>query len=105
MSTLGPGVPLSQAHRATTAAIRTAGLPGYSRGHFGHGLGASLGGEQWPFLSATSPVVAEPGMVLAFECPFHVTGLGGFIIEDQILITPTGAGPMNRLPHDLIACG
>ncbi len=44
-------------------------------------------------------------MVLAFECPFYVTGLGGFIIEDQILITQSGAEPMNRLPHALIACG
>ncbi len=105
MSTLGPGVPLSQVHRATTAAIGAAGLPGYSRGHFGHGLGASLGSEEWPFLSATSPVLAEAGMVLAFECPFYVTGLGGFIIEDQVLITDAGAEPMNRLPHDLIACG
>jgi Xaa-Pro aminopeptidase len=105
MSTLGPGVPLSQVHRTATAAIRAAGLPGYSRGHFGHGLGASLGSEEWPFLSATSPVLAEPGMVLAFECPFYVTGLGGFIIEDQVLITTAGVEPMNRLPHDLIACG
>lgn len=105
MALLGPGVPLSEVHRATTAAIRAAGLPGYTRGHFGHGLGASLGSEEWPFISATSPVLAEPGMVLAFECPFYVTGLGGFIIEDQVLITDTGAEPMNRLPRDLIACG
>lgn len=105
MALMGPGVPLAEVHRATTAAIRAAGLLGYTRGHFGHGLGASLGSEEWPFLSATSPVLAEPGMVLAFECPFYVTGLGGFIIEDQVLITATGAEPMNRLPHDLISCG
>ncbi|MCL7465319.1 Xaa-Pro peptidase family protein [Phaeovulum sp. NW3] len=105
MAVLGPGIPLSQVHRVTQDAIRAAGLPGFSRGHYGHGLGASLGSEEWPFIAADSDVIAEPGMVLAFECPFYVTGLGGFIIEDQVLITATGAEPMNRLPHDLIACG
>ncbi len=105
MAVLGPGAPLSDVHRAAQSAIRGAGLPGFSRGHYGHGLGASLGSEEWPFIAADSDVVAEPGMVLAFECPFYVTGLGGFIIEDQILITQSGAEPMNRLPHALIACG
>lgn len=105
MAKLGPGIPLSQVHLVTQEAIRAAGLPGFSRGHYGHGLGASLGSEEWPFIAADSDVIAEPGMVLAFECPFYVTGLGGFIIEDQVLITATGAEPMNRLPHDLIACG
>lgn len=103
MALLGPGVALRDVHRATTAAIHGAGLAGYSRGHFGHGLGASLGSEEWPFISASTSVVAEPGMVLAFECPFYVTGMGGFIIEDQVLITATGAEPMNSLPHDLLA--
>ena len=103
MAVLGPGAPLSDVHRATQAAIRAAGLPGFTRGHYGHGLGASLGSEEWPFIAADSDVVAEPGMVLAFECPFYLTGLGGFIVEDQVLITATGAEPMNRLPHALVS--
>jgi Xaa-Pro dipeptidase len=98
---LRPGVPLAEVHRAATAAIRAAGLPGFSRGHFGHGLGASLGSEEWPFISENSPVLAEPGMVLAFETPLYVDGLGGFILEDQILIGPDGPEPMNRLPRGL----
>lgn len=102
LAVLAPGVPLAQVHRTTQAAIRAAGLPGFSRGHYGHGLGASLGSEEWPFIAADSDVVAEPGMVLAFECPFYVNGLGGFIIEDQILVTATAAEPMNRLPHALL---
>jgi Xaa-Pro aminopeptidase len=99
---LSPGVPLAEVHRATTAAIRSAGFPGFTRGHFGHGLGASLGSEEWPFISADSDVVAEPGMVLAFETPWYVDGVGGLIIEDQILITGTGHEAMNRLPRDLV---
>ena len=102
---LGPGVPLAEGHRATTAAIRGRGFGGYARGHFGHGLGTGPGSEEWPFIAADSPVTAEPGMVLAFECPWYITGLGGFILEDQILITADGAETMNRLPRGLVSVG
>ncbi len=97
-----PGIPLREVHRATLAAIRSSGFPGYSRGHFGHGLGAGLGSEEWPFISADSGVLIEPGMVLAFECPWYINGLGGFIIENQILITDKGPEVMNSLPIELI---
>jgi Xaa-Pro aminopeptidase len=99
---LRPGIALSEVHRATRAAIRAAGFPGYSRGHFGHGLGAGTGSEEWPFISASSDVVFEPGMVMAFECPWYVDGVGGMIIENQLLITETGHEMMNRLPLDLV---
>jgi Xaa-Pro dipeptidase len=102
LALLRPGVPFAEVHCAATEAIRAAGLPGFSRGHFGHGLGASLGSEEWPFISAASPVIIEPGMVLAFETPLYVDGLGGFIIEDQVLIGATGPEPMNRLPRGLV---
>ena len=99
---LRPSVPLGDVHHATLAAIRAAGFPGYSRGHFGHGLGAGLGSEEWPFISARSDVVLEPGMVMAFECPWYIDGLGGMIIENQLLITETGHEMMNDLPLDLV---
>ena len=66
------------------------GFETYARGHFGHGVGASIWSEEWPFISADSDAVLEPGMVMAFETPWYIDGLGGFIIEDQVLITETG---------------
>ena len=103
LACLTPGTPLAEVHRATTAAIRAAGFPGFSRGHFGHSLGTGPGSEDWPFIAADSTEVLEPGMVMAFECPCYVTGLGGMIIEDQILVTPQGPAPMNHLPRGLQA--
>lgn len=99
---LRPSVPMRDVHHATLTAIRAAGFPGYSRGHFGHGLGAGLGSEEWPFISAQSDVILEPGMVMAFECPWYIYGLGGMIIENQLLITETGHEMMNDLPLNLV---
>ena len=100
---LKPGIAMSEVHRVTTEAMGRAGFPGYTRGHFGHGLGAGLGSEEWPFLSRQSDVIIEPGMVLAFETPWYVDGAGGMIIENQLLITADGHEIMNRLPSGLVA--
>ena len=100
---LTPGTPLSEVHRITTEAIRAQGFTGYARGHFGHGLGTGPGSEEWPFIAADAETCITPGMVLAFECPWYITGLGGFIIEDQIEITETGPVSMNRLQRGLVS--
>ena len=41
-------------------------------------------------------------MVLAFETPYYIKRLGGFIIEDQILITETGTEVMAPMARNLI---
>ncbi|MFN4099616.1 MAG: M24 family metallopeptidase, partial [Pararhodobacter sp.] len=100
---LTPGTPLAEVHRITTEAIRARGFTGYARGHFGHSLGTGPGSEEWPFIAADADMSITPGMVLAFECPWYITGLGGFIIEDQVEITAAGPVSMNRLPRGLVA--
>lgn len=101
LARLTHGTPLREVHRAATQAIRAQGFDHYARGHFGHGLGTGPGSEEWPFIAADSDTPVTPGMVLAFECPWYITGLGGFIIEDQIEITDDGPVPMNTLPRGL----
>lgn len=87
---LGPGVALRDVHAKMLGVIRAAGVEGYARGHFGHSLGHGVFSEEWPFIAADSNVLAEPGMVLAVEAPLYVDGLGGFIIEEQVLVAETG---------------
>ena len=98
---LKPGVRLAEIHAEVSKTIRAKGLDHYSRGHFGHGVGASIWSEEWPFISADSPALAEPGMVLAFETPYYIRGLGGFIIEDQFLIGKRGVEVMGEASRDL----
>ncbi len=97
-----PGRSLRDIYRATAEAMWDQGYESYGRGHFGHGVGSSVWSEEWPFISADSDAVLEPGMVLAFETPWYIDGLGGFIIEDQILVTDEGCEVMAPLPRDLI---
>lgn len=100
-----PGAPLRDIWRVTAESMHDAGFHGYARGHFGHGVGASVWTEEWPFISHECDAVLEPGMVLAFETPWYVEGLGGFIIEDQLLMTETGAEVMAPLPRHLFVLG
>jgi Xaa-Pro aminopeptidase len=105
LAEMKPGNPIAAIHRAATAEMHRQGFQGYSRGHFGHGIGYSIFSEQWPFIAADADVPLEPNMVLAFEIPFYITGVGAFNLEDQILVTATGHESMNHLPRGLVQVG
>jgi Xaa-Pro aminopeptidase len=97
-----PGTPLAEIYRTTSTSMWDQGFETYGRGHFGHGVGASIWSEEWPFIAAGSDAVLEPNMVLALETPWYIDGLGGFIIEDQMLITDSGCEVMAPLPRELL---
>ena len=102
LEVLKPGHLMRDVHAAATRAMQRAGFRRFSRGHFGHSLGSDTFCEVPPFLSAQADDPLEAGMVLAFETPFYVDGEGGFIIEDQFLITAEGAEAAWSLPRELV---
>ena len=102
LSALRPGQPLGQAHAAATRTMHAAGFTSFSRGHFGHSVGAGVFSEEWPFIAAGSDVQLEPNMVIAVEAPYYVRGIGGFIIEDQFLVREDGLELLSPLPRDLL---
>ncbi len=78
---------------ATAAEVYAVGKAGYARAlgidtrkpHFGHSLGIGLHEE--PLIHPANRTVLEPGMVLCIE-PSHVDpAIGGFHIEDTIVVT------------------
>jgi Xaa-Pro aminopeptidase len=103
LEALRPGRTFGEVHARATAAMRKAGFASFTRGHFGHSLGRDTFCEVAPFIAAGSEVEIEAGMVLAFETPLYMDGIGGFIIEDQFEIGPAGATPAWSLPRDLIS--
>ena len=102
LASIMPGNSLNAPHARLHGAMREAGFRDYTRGHVGHGVGQSIFSEEWPFLSAGSDLRFQPGMMIAYEAPFYIDGIGGFIIEDQILIGASDIEVMNGLPRALV---
>jgi len=68
---------------------------------FGHGTGHGLGRQvhEAPTLSPRAGrCVLEPGMVVTVEPGVYLPGRFGIRIEDDVLITATGAEVLSRLP-------
>lgn len=98
---LRPGVPMADIYRRTQDAVRQGGLPTYTRGHFGHGVGIGIG-ERGPYIAPSTADVLTPGMTLAFERPYYLRGLGGFQYEENFAVTPTGVDMFTTLPRELV---
>lgn len=98
---LRPGNAFGVVHAAMLGSMRKDGLTEYYRGHFGHSVGGGAGIEDWPFFSSGNSEIILPNMVVALEAPFYGQGLGALMIEDQFLITETGAECMNSLSRSL----
>jgi Xaa-Pro aminopeptidase len=41
-------------------------------------------------------------MVICLESPLYVNGLGGFQVEDEIVITKNGIEVLNAFPRDMV---
>lgn len=76
--------------------------PAYTRGHMGHSISMGPATAEEPYISPNNHRPLVPGMVLAVEAPCYIENLGGFNIEDMILITDTGCEVLTPLtPHYL----
>ncbi|MDR1385263.1 MAG: Xaa-Pro peptidase family protein [Planctomycetaceae bacterium] len=108
-----------QAHRESAAAIapgkRCRDIDAVARSiitdagygkFFGHGLGHALGLEihENPRFNTVTETILEPGMILTIEPGIYLPGWGGIRIEDDYLVTKTGAENLTpRLPIDFDA--
>ena len=71
--------------------------------YFGHGLGHALGlaVHEGRVLSRRSDVVLQAGMVLTVEPGIYIPGWGGVRIEDDVVVTDSGAEVLTRSPKVL----
>ena len=84
---------------AAVTATRKAGLARFDRHHVGYGIG--LEPAELPRL-APGGAALEMGMVLRVETPHYVVGETGLNVKETVLVTRTGATPMNRSHRGLV---
>jgi Xaa-Pro aminopeptidase len=70
--------------------------PELRREHVGHGLGLEVHEE--PVLRLGNEQVIEAGMVICVEVGKYLADIGGFQIEDTVLVTDTGIEILDSLP-------
>jgi Xaa-Pro dipeptidase len=99
-----PGVMLKEIHKAIQDTVNKSGLEWYVRGSMGHMLSIGPGTHQPPpFISAEEETEIEVNMVFSVENAAYVTGLGGFQIEEELLIIPGGYEVLTKeLPRDMV---
>lgn len=92
-----PGVRLMDADEAARKVMRKSRFPMYGHGT-GHGLGLDIHEE--PRLSQVSAGELAEGMIVTIEPGVYLSDRFGIRIEDDILVTATGATCLTRFPKD-----
>jgi Xaa-Pro dipeptidase len=87
-----PGVPCEAVDAAARQVIEEAGFgPGYR--YFTHRVGHGIGmdGHEWPYLVKGNTLPLAPGMTFSDEPGIYIPGEFGIRLEDDMVITDTGA--------------
>lgn len=100
VSAVAPGVPMQEIDRAARRVIAEAGYGERFIHRTGHGLGLEVH-EGIPQLAEGVEDALEPGMVMTVEPGIYLPGFGGVRLEDEVLVTETGAEVLTQFPHTL----
>ena len=97
---LHPGVTAHKVDAAARRVLREAGLDKYFIHSTGHGLGLEV--HETPRLGRGEKAVLQAGMVVTVEPGVYIEGTGGIRIEDDALVTQSGAQFLTSASRELI---
>jgi Xaa-Pro dipeptidase len=93
-----PGVRCGDVDKAARDVIEAAGYGQYFIHRTGHGLGLEV--HELPQMASGVEAVLEPGMVFTIEPGIYVPGIGGVRIEDNVVVTDSGAEVLSTFRRD-----
>lgn len=99
VSAIRPGVVGAEIHNVAKAVLEEAGIAQYFTHGLGHGLGIEI--HEAPRLSPLKQDILQAGDVVTVEPGVYVEGWGGLRLEDDYVVTETGA---ERLTDKLNQC-
>ena len=77
-------------------------LPGLSH-RTGHGIG--MEGHEDPYMRGDNMQLLEPGMAFTVEPGIYLPNRNGVRIEDNVVITETGADVLSDMPREIRVVG
>lgn len=95
-----PGVEAAAVDHAARTVIEQAGYGAYFTHRTGHGIGIEAHEE--PYMRGDNRQVLLSGMTFTVEPGIYLPGRGGVRIEDNILITETGADCLSTLLREMV---
>lgn len=102
---LRDGVDTDEVYEAGVAAVRDSGVDAvaeFDPFHLGHGIGVEI---YDPPTIVPGAGELSPGMVMCVEPPYNELGTGGFLIEDEVVITEDGVEKLTDAAESLPVFG
>ena len=99
MATARPGVMAKEVDAAARDVITEAGYGEFFVHRLGHGLGIDI--HEPPYITATSEVILDEGMVFSIEPGIYLQGRFGVRLEEIVILRKDGPEILSELPRDL----
>jgi Xaa-Pro dipeptidase len=98
-----PGVPCADVDKAARKVIEEAGYGVFFTHRTGHGIG--MEGHEDPYIRGDNLQLLEPGMAYTVEPGIYLPDRNGVRIEDNMIVTESGAESLSDMPRDIRVVG